>query len=438
MEKKPRLGSEDQSDLTTGSLPKKILLFSLPLMLSNILQVLFNMSDIAVVGQFAGKEALGAVGSTAIIVSLYTGILIGMGNGVNVIVARCIGAGHKKEISDSVHTAIIICLLSGVTVMALGMIFCRDLLEILGTKDDLIDGAELYLRIYACGMPAMGVYNFGNAVYSAAGNTKNVAGVALASIISQYLSATLVVISLMRCKEAHRVSIKSLTIDPRFAKQIVSLGFPASLQNSIFAVANLFIQAGVNSFDSLVVEGNSAAANADALVYDLMAAFYTACSSFMGQNLGAGKRDRVIKSYFVSLAYSFGSALVIGVCLAFFGREFLMLFTKEPEVAAEGMERLRVMAFSYCVSAFMDCTIAASRGLGKSLVPTIIVIMGSCVFRVIWVYTVFAYFHTLPSLYLLYVFSWSITAIAEISYFAHTWKKLGRVEMTAVPERQRV
>lgn len=462
MEKKPRLGSEDQSDLTTGSLPKKILLFSLPLMLSNILQVLFNMSDIAVVGQFAGKEALGAVGSTAIIVSLYTGILIGMGNGVNVIVARCIGAGHKKEISDSVHTAIIICLLSGVTVMALGMIFCRDLLEILGTKDDLIDGAELYLRIYACGMPALGVYNFGNAVYSAAGNTKkplmflllsgivnvilnlffvivvglDVAGVALASIISQYLSATLVVISLMRCKEAHRVSIKRLTIDPRFAKQIVSLGFPASLQNSIFAVANLFIQAGVNSFDSLVVEGNSAAANADALVYDLMAAFYTACSSFMGQNLGAGKRDRVIKSYFVSLAYSFGSALVIGVCLAFFGREFLMLFTKEPEVAAEGMERLRVMAFSYCVSAFMDCTIAASRGLGKSLVPTIIVIMGSCVFRVIWVYTVFAYFHTLPSLYLLYVFSWSITAIAEISYFAHAWKKLGRVEMTAVPERQ--
>ena len=446
-----------ESELTEGSLPKKILLFSLPLMFSNILQVLFNMSDIAVVGQFAGSGALGAVGSTTILVSLLTGILIGMGSGVNVIVARCIGTGHEKDISDSVHSALIICLASGVVVMLGGVCFSKTLLEILGTKEDLIAGAQLYLRIYSLGMPALGIYNFGNAVYSAAGNTKkplmflllsgiinvilnlffvivvglDVAGVALASIISQYLSAILVVVSLMRCKGAHKVSLKKLAVNGRWAKQIVGLGLPASLQNSIFAVANLFIQAGVNTFDTVVVEGNSAAANADTLVYDLMAAFYTACSSFMGQNLGAGKRDRVIKSYFLSLAYSFGAALVLGVFLVFAGDKFLMLFTKDPAVAAEGMERLRVMGFSYCVSAFMDCTIAASRGLGKSLIPTIIVIMGSCVFRVIWVYTVFAYFHTLPSLYLLYVFSWTITAIAEITYFAHSWKKISSEIRTA-------
>ena len=441
-------------DLTTGSLPKKILLFSLPLMFSNILQVLFNMSDIAVVGKFAGSGALGSVGSTAILVTLFTGILIGMGSGVNVIVARCIGTENRKDISDSIHTAFIICIFTGLFVMVGAMLFCRSLLELLGTKDDLIDGAELYLRIYSLGMPALGVYNFGNAVYSAAGNTKkpltfllisgvvnvilnlffviavklDVAGVALASIISQYLSALLVTISLLRQKGDHRLSLGKLRFDVRWARQIIALGLPASLQNSIFAIANLFIQSGVNTFDSIVVKGNSAAANADALVYDLMAAFYTACSSFMGQNLGAGKRDRVLKSYFISLAYSFGSALILGIALAFFGNGFLMLFTKEPEVAAEGMERLRVMAFSYCVSAFMDCTIAASRGLGKSLVPTVIVILGSCVFRVIWVYTVFAYFHTLPSLYLLYVFSWTITAIAEITYFTHIWKKLSADE----------
>ncbi len=440
----------DKSNLTVGSLPKKILIFSLPLMFSNVLQVLFNMSDIAVVGRFAGSKALGSVGSTTIIVMLLTGILIGMGSGVNVIVARCIGAGHKKEISDSVHTAFLICLFTGITVMLGGMLFCRPLLELLGTKADLIDGAELYLRIYAIGMPALGVYNFGNAVYSAAGNTKkplifllisgiinvilnlifviviqlNVAGVALASIIAQYISAISVTVSLIRCKGDHKIIPKKIGLNAHFSKQIIALGLPASFQNSIFAIANLFIQAGVNSFDSIVVEGNSAASNADTLVYDLMAAIYTACSSFMSQNLGAGKRDRVIKSYFWSLAYSFGAALIFGIFLAAFGNEFLMLFTKDTAVAAEGMERLKIMAFSYCISAFMDCTIAASRGLGKSLVPTVIVIMGSCVFRVAWVYTVFAYFHTLPSLYLLYAFSWAITAIAEIIYFAHSFKKL--------------
>ena len=191
----------------------------------------------------------------------------------------------------------------------------------------------------------------------------------------------------------------------------------------LIQIANLFIQAGVNSFSATMVAGNSAAANADALVYDVMAAFYTACSSFMGQNYGARKKDRVLKSYLVSLAYSFGIGLVMGVLLVIFGHSFLGLFTREPDVIAAGMKRLSIMGFSYCVSAFMDATISASRALGKSLVPTIIVIMGSCVFRVIWVYTVFTHFRTIPSLYLLYVFSWSITAIAEMIYFVKVYRE---------------
>ena len=200
-------------------------------------------------------------------------------------------------------------------------------------------------------------------------------------------------------------------------------GLPAGLQNGIFQVANLFIQAGVNTFDATMVAGNSAAANADALLYDSMAAFYTACGSFMGQNYGAGKKKRVRNSYLISLAYSFGIGLLLGVSLVVFGRPFLSLFTRDAVVMDAGMYRLTIMGFSYCISAFMDCTIAAARALGKSIIPMFIVIMGSCVFRVIWVYTVFAYFHTIPSLYLLYMFSWSITAVAEILYFIRIYRQ---------------
>ena len=248
-------------------------------------------------------------------------------------------------------------------------------------------------------------------------------GVALASAISQYLSAVLILRRLFTCGTEYALSMREMRIDGVITKTVLMLGLPTALQNAIFAVANLFIQAAVNSFDTLMVEGNSAAANADALIYDMMAAFYVACTTFMGQNLGAGKKERVLKSYKISVAYSFLIAFVSGVLLFFCGRPFLMLFSHDADVIDAGMKRLTIMAFSYCVSAFMDCTIAASRGLGKTVVPTIIVVSGSCIFRIVWVYTIFAYFHTIPSLYLLYVCSWTLTAIFEILYFRHALKK---------------
>jgi Na+-driven multidrug efflux pump len=251
----------------------------------------------------------------------------------------------------------------------------------------------------------------------------SVAGVALASIIAQYLSATLIVISLLRAKGIHALRWTHLRLYGDKALKILGLGIPAGCQNAIFHVANLFIQAGLNTFDTVTVTGSAAAANADGLVYDVMAAFYTACSSFMSQNYGAGKRDRILKSYFISLGYSFAAGALLGGLLVLFGRQFLSLFATDAAVIEAGMVRLTVMGCSYCVSAFMDASIAASRGIGRSLWPTVIVIMGSCVFRVIWVYTVFAYFGTIRSLYLLYVFSWSITAIAEALYFAHSYRK---------------
>ena len=438
-----------EKNLTEGPLARQILVFSVPLVLSNLLQALFNMSDIAVVGRFAGSQALGSVGSTTIFVTLITGFLIGLGGGVNVLVARFYGAGNTRDVEKSVHSSLLVCLAAGILMLLIGVVFSPALLRLLGTKPDLLEGAVLYLRIYFLGMPAMAIYNFGNGVFSAVGNTRkpliylsisgalnvvlnlffvivcqmSVAGVALASILTQYLSAGLILRALARTESCYGIRRDQLRLDPAMTRSILGLGVPAGCQNAIFALANLFIQAGINTFDTVVVSGNSAAANADPLVYDVMAAFYTACSSFMSQNYGAGKRNRVKRSYFISLGYSFGIGAVLGLSLVFFGRTFLALFTTEQAVIEAGMQRLVIMGLCYPVSAFMDCTIAASRGLGRTIVPTIIVIMGSCVFRVAWVYTIFAYFGTLQSLYLLFVCSWSITAIAEIIYFAWAYKE---------------
>ena len=435
--------------MTEGPLFGAILRFSLPLMLSNILQVLFNMSDIAVVGQFAGPEALGAVGSTAILVTLFTGFLIGMGSGVNVITARYLGARQPRDVTDAVHTSAMLLPFSGLILGLGGFLLTPALLALLGTKDVLFDGAVLYLRIYLLGLPALAAFNFGNGVLSAAGDTRhpliflfiagavNVllnlffvivcgmaeAGVALASVIAQYLSAALVLLSLLRRHDELGLRFSRLRVDRVKARQILGISIPSGLQNAIFALANLFIQASVNTFDAVMVEGNAAAANADALVYDVMAAVYMACSSFMSQNYGARKLRRVRDSYLISLGLSFGIAAVMSALLVIFGRAFLSIFTRDHAVAEAGMIRLRVMGCSYAFSAFMDCTIAASRGLGKSLVPTVIVILGSCVFRIIWVFTVFAHFRTIQSLYLLYIFSWTLTAVAEIIYFVRCFRE---------------
>jgi len=435
--------------LTEGPLARQILIVSLPLALSNLLQVLFNMSDVAVVGRFAGSTALGSVGSTSIFVTLFTGFLIGLGNGINVLVARFYGARNAESVHKTVHSALLVSLVAGVLLLAVGLFGSPALLRLLNTKEDLLPGAILYLRVYFLGMPALALYNYGNAVFSAIGETQkplrylsfagvlnillnlffvivcklDVAGVALASTIAQCVSAGLILRALTRVQDSYALHLREVRFDPIMTRRVLMLGLPAGFQNAIFAIANLFIQAGVNSFDSLMVKGNSAAANADALIYDAMAAFYMACASFMSQNYGAGKVDRVKKSYLISLAYSFGVGLVLGGTLMPFGREFLALFTTEPAVIDAGMKRVSVMAMAYCISAFMDCTIAASRGLGKTVVPTIIVVMGSCVFRVVWVYTIFARIHTIPSLYLLYPCSWALTAVAEMVYFVGSYKK---------------
>lgn len=441
--------ADDSKKMLTGSLWKGILLFSLPLFASNLLQVLINMTDVAVIGKFSSPEALGAVGSTTILVTLFTGFLIGLGNGINVLIARYLGQRNSKNVHDALHTSFVLSIIMGIILFLLGFFFSKYLLIWLKTKDEFIDGATLYLKIYFIGMPANALYNFGNACYSAKGNTKrpliflgisgifnvgldllfviafkmSVEGVALASIISQYISAFLLMISLMKENTNIKLIIKDIRLYDGYSHLVLSLGLPSGFQSAIFAIANLFIQSGVNSFDGGVVKGNSAAQNADSITFNVMAAFYTACASYMSQNFGAGNQKRVKQSYLIALVYSFLTGVIMGLFFLTLGRPFLRIFTNEEQVVDAGYERLKIMAFSYTFSAFMDNTIAASRGIGKSFIPTIIVITGSCVFRVIWVYTIFAYFHTITSLYLVYIFSWVITAIFEIAYFLYAYKR---------------
>ena len=439
-------------DMTQGSLSRQIISFSMPLMFTNLLQMLFSMVDLAVVGRFSSAAAMGSVGSTTTLIFLFTGFLMGLGSGVNVLVATHFGARSEKNVRESVHTSFIVCLAAGFLMLALGLIFARPLLELLGTRDDLIDGAELYLRIYFLGMPAAALYNYGNGVLNAIGDTKSpliflstagvlnvildlafviglgmaTDGVALASVLSQCVSAGLIVRSLMRSRDIYRLSPRELRFRKDKAVHVLTIGVPAGLQNAIFSVANLFIQAGVNSFSTVVVEGNSAAGNVDNLVYAVMNAFYIACSSFVGQNYGAGKMERVRKSYLLTLGFAALTAAVFGGLFLLFGRQFLSLFTPEANVIDAGLERIAVMCFSFPISALMDCTTAASRGLGKGLVPMVFVFLGSCVFRVVWIYTIFAHFHTIGSLYLLYPFSWLLTGSAEIVYFILCYRKISK------------
>lgn len=439
--------------MTQGPLLKNILLFSLPLMFSNVLQVLFNMSDVAVVGRFGSAGALGAVGSTTTYVALFTGLLIGMGTGINAVMAQRLGAEDEEGSARAAHTALIVSAAFGLLVAALAMGLARPVLLLMGTKPQFLEGALLYVYIYFTGAAGTALYNCGNGIFSADGDTRkpllfltaagvtnillnlffvivcnmSVAGVALASTISQWLSCALILTALARARRAYRLRLSRLRIDPAFAKSVLATGIPAGIQNAIFQLANLFIQAGINTFDGTVVEGNSAAVNADTIVFELMAAFYTGCTSFIGQNFGAGRAERILPCYFVSLLYSFGSGLVCGLLLFACAGAFLSIFTGEAAVIEAGRQRLAVMCFSYALSAFMDNTIAAARGLGKTVVPTVVVILGSCVFRVFWVYCIFPLAGTTTMLYLLYPVSWTITAAAEIAYFAFAYRRAKRV-----------
>ena len=433
-----------------GNLWRSIWIYSVPLMFTNLLQLLFNIADVAIVGKFAGSISLGAVGSTTLLISLTTGWLIGISNGVNAVVAFFAGADERNQEQKAIQTGFLLCLAIGLIIFGAGFLWAEDILELLGTKDEFIWEATRYFRIYMMGSPALAIFNYGNSVLSAEGNTKkplnyltisgvvNVVlnlyfviglhmtseGVAYASIIAQYISAALIIRALLITKKNYRIDVRNFSIDHKLSGKILKIGIPAALQYSLFAVANLFVQSAVNSFDYVIVEGNSAAMNFDSIVYEMMAAFYIACTSFVAQNYGANQKERVRKTYFITTVYSFSIAVILGAVIHIFRTSRLYIFTNDAAVVSAGAIRLGILSITYCLSAFMDNATAACRGLGGTLIPTVIVLLGTIAFRIVWIYTVFEYFHTLEVLYLLYGCAFVITAVFQNLYLLKLYRKI--------------
>ena len=438
--------------MTEGSLYKNILLFSVPLIFSQLLQVLFNMADVAVVGKFSSATALGSVGSTSTLVTLFTGFLIGLSNGVNVRVAQYLGARQEEDTRNCVHTALILCTLSGVVIAVLCFFLAAPMLELLKTKDDLLPGAVLYFRIYALGMPALGIFNFGNAVLSASGDTKrplayltaagilNVIlnlffvivckmaadGVALASIISQYLSAVLVLLHMTHLTDSCRVEWKLLRLHGGEAGRILGLGIPAGIQGAIFSVSNVFIQSGINSFGENAIAGSSLALNFEYFTYDIANAFAQAAVTFTSQNFGAGDIRRCKRIFRLCLLFGIVFTEILSAVFMVWDDFFVSIYTSSSAVAVFAVSRMRHVCSLEGLTATYEVESASLRGMGRSLEPAVFTILGTVVFRLIWMATVFRLFPTYEMLMNVYPASWIFTGAALLIVYVRQMRRTAR------------
>jgi len=432
-------------DMCNGPILKKMLLFAFPLMLSSILQLLFNAADIVVVGRFAGDDSLAAVGSTSSLINLLTNLFIGLSVGANVLVARYFGAKKEEELKETVHTAMTLSLLGGVILTVIGVVGAPIILEWMQTPPEVLSKAVIYLRVYFAGMTATMVYNFGSSILRAIGDTKrplyylsiagvvnvvlnlffvilfhwDVFGVGLATVISQVISAALVIRCLLREQGGIRLDLKCLGVNKGKLLQIMQIGLPAGFQGMLFSLSNVVIQSSVNSFGATVVAGNSAASNIEGFVYVGMNAFYQAAISFMGQNVGAGKYSRVNKILFAAetcvIVIGFGLSMIVRL----FAEPLLSLYTDSPAVVEAGTVRLGIICATYFLCGMMDVMVGALRGLGYSIAPMIVSLLGACAFRLVWIATVFQIdrFHTIETVYTSYPISWTLTFLAHVVTF---------------------
>ena len=441
-----------EMDMCSGSLLPKILLYSLPLMLSGILQLLFNAADIVVVGRFAGNDALAAVGSTSSLINLLVNVFMGLSVGTNVMVARFYGAGQKKELEEMVHTAILTSIVSGVILIFVGLALSRPALLLMDTPENVIDQSVLYIRIYFVGMPAMMLYNFGSAVLRAVGDTRRplyflmiagvinvvlnlffvislsmgVAGVALATIISQAVSAILVLLCLMRYESDYRVELNKLRIVKDKMLKMIQIGLPAGMQGALFSVSNVLIQSSVNSFGSIAMAGNTAAQNLEGFVYTAMNALHQTCISFTGQNYGAKQYKRMGKILLICQ----GCVIVVGVLMGtgvyLAGGTLLKLYSPDPEVIQYGMLRLSYICTTYALCGMMDVMVGSLRGMGYSIMPMLVSLTGACLFRIVWIMTIFKAHHSLEILYVSYPISWGLTFAAHLLCFLVVYGRIRR------------
>lgn len=439
-------------DFTSGSIGKKMIKFAMPLMFSSILQLLFNAADIIVVGRFAGDECVAAVGSTTSLINLIVNLFIGLSVGANVMVANFFGARKVNDLSETVHTAITVSVISGCILSVIGFFFAPEILKLMNTPADVIGLATIYMKTYFLGMPFMMLYNFSAAILRAVGDTKrplyflsaagiiNVAlnlvfvivfkwqvfGVAFATIISQVVSSLLVLRCLIKEESEIRVNLKKLKVHKDKLIRMLQIGVPSGIQGMMFSISNVVIQSSINTFDTAVVAGSAASTSVEGFAFTSINAFHQSAVSFAGQNKGAGKYDRINKILYTAWGYAFLTAVVFALAFVFLDNQLIGLYVQGEDVIKAGIERLNIIAWSYLICGFMDVTVGVIRGLGYSVMPTIVSLLGVCGIRILWVTTVFGIerFHFVETIYYSYPISWTITFLAHLLCYIYIMHRI--------------
>lgn len=450
-------------DMCNGPIVSKLLMFTVPLILSSVLQLLFNAADVIVVGKYAGDNSLAAVGSVGPVTNLMVNLFIGLSVGANVMASRYFGAGDGERFSKTLHTSLLLSLIGGVVLGIIGFFTSYQILRMMSSPAEVINLANVYLKIYFIGLPSLMVYNFGSAILRAVGDTKrpmyyllfagvvnvilnllfvivfrmNVAGVALATVISQTISAILVVRCLMKEDGYLRLYLNKLNIDKYILGKIVGIGLPAGLQGMMFSLSNVIIQSSVNSFGATVVAGNSAAQNLEGFVYVSMNSFYQACMSFVSANVGGRKFDRINKITVRAEMCVIVVGLGLGNIFYLFGRTLLGLYTDSPLVIDAGIERMLYIMVPYCLCGMMDVMVGAIRGIGYAIMPMVVTLVGACGLRLFWIFTFFQLprFHEVKWLFLTYPVSWAITFTSHVVCFIIVKKKFDK-RMGYIPKNK--
>lgn len=442
-------GKKYEIDMCNGPLLSKILIYAIPLIASGILQLLFNAADMVVAGRYAGSEALGAVGATSSLINLLVNVFIGMSVGTNVLAAHFYGADRKEELGQTVHTSIALSLISGVILGIAGFSLAKPLLSLMGTPADILPHAVVYMQIYFIGVPGMLLYNFGSAILRAVGDTKRplyyllfagvinvvlnlffvivlrigVAGVALATILSQFISAALVIRCLIKEEGAYHLDIHSIRLYPDKVVRILRVGLPAGFQGAVFSISNVLIQSSVNSFGSIAVAGNTAAQNLEGFVYNAMNSFHQTALSFTSQNMGAKKMDRVKKIMWICVGCVTILGMVMGLSGLYFANELLSIYSTDALVVAYGYQRLFIILSTYFMCGVMDVMVGSIRGMGYSIMPMVVSLLGACGLRVVWIFTVFTFYRSPQVLYISYPVTWTVTFLVHFVCFMMGYKE---------------
>lgn len=445
-------------DMLTGPLLKKLLLFSMPLMASSVLQLLFNAADVVVLGRYASYASLAAVGGTTAIVNLVVNLLIGMAVGVNIVIARYIGEGDKeREISAAIHTAVAVAIVGGVVLGGIGCAGADWILRAVSTPEDTIDLARTYLYIYFAGTPAIMLYNYGAAALRAQGDTQrplifltvsgvmnvalnllfvivfqmDVAGVALATVISEVLSAALVLLCLMRAQDCLHFSWRELRVDRRSLALMAKVGIPAGIQSCLFSLANVVIQGAINAYGSIVVAGCSAAGSIDGFIYVAMNTFHQSAQTFLSQNIGAGKYERVKEILKKCLLCTVVTGALLSAVACIWSEPLLRIYNQDPDVLAVGVVRLRMVVAPYVIFGMADVLTGAMRGCGSPVLPVIVNLLCTCAFRLAWIAAINTDTMPVTWVYMSYPASWMVLFTVLLICWCRLYRK--RIRPNIVP-----